>query len=163
MRPEIIMIAAVADNGVIGNNNSIPWYVKEDFKHFKEQTYGYPMIMGRSTFESLPKVLPGRKHIVLSSKTIREHINNVVFCSNKQQALDEIKDCDKVFICGGASIYELFEDVSTKIILSNIHCSPEGDTYFPILKYKWSVSKTTHIETEKLINMSITELYKNNE
>ena len=122
----ITMIAAVGKNLELGRNNDLIWRFKEDMKFFKEQTMGKPMVMGYNTFKSLPKVLPGRKHIVL--------------CFEKIDLGDKIIEYPEVMIIGGASIYKQMIEYSDKLILTEVDAeAKDADVYFPTFnKEEWN-------------------------
>jgi dihydrofolate reductase len=127
---QIIIIAAMAENGVIGKGNALPWSLKADMAHFKELTMGCPCIMGRKTWESLPKrPLPGRLNIVISRSLAAR--GAIVLPS----LLAAVRHCarrhKKIFICGGASIYRESLPLAHKIELTVIHRQYEGDAFFP--------------------------------
>ncbi|MEM5793207.1 MAG: dihydrofolate reductase [Candidatus Aenigmatarchaeota archaeon] len=136
---EIIIIAAVARNGVIGKDGKLPWHIPEDLEHFKRLTEGYPCIMGINTYHSLPiKPLPGRENIVLTSKDIK--IPGATVKHSLEEALEYCKDREKVFICGGGSVYRQAMELADTIELTLIDKDYEGDTYFPeIDKKKWKL------------------------
>jgi len=128
---EIIVIAAVAENNVIGNKGDIPWRISEDFQRFKKITLGYPCVMGDRTYESLPvRPLPERENIVLSLDPEYKAEGTTVF-HDWNEALAALKDREKVFICGGASIYRLGMKVASTLELTRVNQTPEGDTFFP--------------------------------
>lgn len=129
MTAEIIMILARSDNGVIGNDGKLPWHLPADLKHFKALTLGSPMIMGRKTFDSLPGLLPGRRHIVLTRNT-DWHAAGAEVVSNPDDAI-AIANSDKIFIIGGAQIYTIFADRAHKIALTEVHITAHGDTAMP--------------------------------
>lgn len=137
----LILIAAIGKNDELGKNNELIWYLKEDLKFFKNQTMGHDIIMGYQTFCSLPKVLPGRKHIVLTHREI-EFPEGVVSLHSKEEVLDYIcakrKDC---YVIGGASIYNQFIDEADKMYLTQIDAEEkEADAYFPKFeKEEWKV------------------------
>jgi dihydrofolate reductase len=139
---EIIIIAAISENGVIGKNNAIPWSIKEDLAHFKELTKGYPCLMGRKTWESLPKrPLPGRLNIIVSGSL--KDVNclqpdvtestDVKICSSLNDAIEYCAAYEKIFICGGASIYCEAIPLAHTMELTHIHRSYDGDTFFPLI------------------------------
>ena len=131
-KPEVIIIVATAKNRVIGINNTLPWHIREDLQHFKSLTKGYPIIMGRKTYESLPvKPLPHRENIVLSRNKNLD-MGDKVFPA-LTDALEYCKDREKVFVCGGASVYREALDLADTIELTLVHQIVEGDTYFPEL------------------------------
>ena len=130
-QPEIIIIVAVSENSVIGKYNSLPWRIKEDLIRFKKLTMGYPCLMGRKTYESLPiKPLPGRKNIVITTKpeTIHEDVEKY------SSIHDAIKNCskyEKLYICGGSSIYKITLNLASRIEMTKIHANYNGDVFFP--------------------------------
>lgn len=124
-RPEIVLIVARADNGVIGEDGHLPWHLPADLRRFKQLTTGAPMIMGRKTFESLPGLLAGRRHIVLTrDKDWAEDGAEVVHSIEKALAL---ANAPHVSVIGGAEIYRLFLPRADRIELTEVHLSPEGD------------------------------------
>lgn len=128
---EIIIIAAVAKNNVIGKDNKIPWYIKDDFKHFKELTTNHPIIMGKNTFLSLPiKPLPNRINIVLTTKDKDLSYPGVIIKHSLKEAIDSYKDQD-IYIIGGASIYKQSISLASKLEITRINKEYVGDTYFP--------------------------------
>lgn len=130
MSNEIVIIAAMAENRVIGKDGVMPWSIKEDMKHFTELTKGWPCIMGRKTWDSLfKKPLPGRLNVVIS-KTAANLPGAEIF-SSLEEAIDHCKNYEKIFIIGGESIYKQAMDKANKIELTLIHKTYEGDTFFP--------------------------------
>lgn len=136
--PEVVLVVARADNGVIGREGRLPWHLPDDLKRFKAITMGRPMVMGRRTFESLPGLLPGRRHIVLTrdpawtapgAETVRDMAS----------ALAVAGEVPEVTVIGGAEIYALFMDRADRIELTEVHRSPEGDTRMPPLGAGWRV------------------------
>jgi dihydrofolate reductase len=128
--PRIYLVAAVASNGVIGVDGRLPWHLPEDLKHFKKLTLGHPIIMGRKTWESLGKALPGRENIVVSSQPGYE-AQGAAVASSLGAALALCAGEPVAFVIGG---YRLFLDslpVATGIVLTEIQKDYEGDTYFP--------------------------------
>lgn len=130
-RPSIEIVVAKADNRVIGANGALPWRLPHDLRHFKIVTSGAPMIMGRKTFESLPGILPGRRHIVLT-KDGAWWRDGIDVAHSIEEALDLVQG-DRVSIIGGAEIYRQFLPMTDKIHLTEVHLEPEGDTLFPPL------------------------------
>lgn len=127
---EIIIIAAMAQNRVIGNNNRLPWHIPEELKLFKKTTMGCPMIMGRKTFESFPSPLPGRRHIVLSHSEDYQP-NGGEYASSMAKAIAMCGDAEKAFIIGGAEIFAEGFKVATTIALTLLEKDFEGDITFP--------------------------------
>jgi dihydrofolate reductase len=131
----LTLIAAVASNRVIGLNNQMPWHLPEDLQRFKQLTMNKPMIMGRKTFESLGRVLPGRPHIVISRNSAYElpaggqcHLANSL-----EQALEiaGTLGAAEAMVIGGEAIFSESLPVADRLLLTEIECAPEGDTWFP--------------------------------
>lgn len=135
----VVLIAAVAENMVIGKDGDIPWHYPEDFKHFKETTTGHPVIMGRTTYEGivagLGGPLPDRTNIVLSFEELDGLSDDVVNVHSIEEALDaaEATGADTVYVAGGGSVYEQFLDQgrADRLLITWIPEEPDGDTYFP--------------------------------
>lgn len=127
---ELAIIVARAKNGVIGVNNTLPWRLPEDLKHFKNTTLGHPIIMGRNTWESLGKALPGRRNIVVSRNPDYEATDAEVF-ESIDDAIDACSGSDKVFIIGGAQIYDEALIYVDKLIITEVDIEVDGDAYFP--------------------------------
>lgn len=124
--PEIILILARADNGVIGKDGNLPWHLPADLRHFKSLTQGKPMIMGRKTFDSLPGLLPGRRHIVLTRDKEWE-AEGAEVAGSIAEAL-KIANAPHITVIGGAEIYKLFLPKADRIALTEVHIDAEGDT-----------------------------------
>lgn len=139
-KTEIIMILAMADNGIIGDNGKLPWHLPADLKHFKTVTKNAPMIMGRKTFDSLPGLLPGRRHIVLT-RDPNWTAQGAEKASNVQDAI-QLADAPKIYIIGGAQIYDLFENHADRIILTRVHINAQGDTM--MREFAPSIWQETH-------------------
>ncbi len=126
------LIAAVAENGVIGAGKDIPWRLPEDWKRFKSTTMGHHLLMGRKTWESIGKPLPGRTTVVIS-RGRPELPAGVHLASSLDQAIEigaEAAD-DEVFVAGGSGIYRLALPRADRLYLTRVHASIEGDTFFP--------------------------------
>ena len=128
-KTEIVLVLARADNGVIGRDNALPWHLPADLKHFKEITSGKPMIMGRRTFESLPGLLPGRRHIVLT-RDLGWSAAGAEVAHDLAGALGLV-DEEAVSVIGGAEIFDLFLDWADKIELTEVHAEVAGDAMVP--------------------------------
>lgn len=129
MKPEIVFVLARARNGVIGRDGGLPWHLPADFKHFKATTLGAPMLMGRKTFESLPGLLPGRRHIVLT----RDPDWQADGAEIVRSADDAITTAgsDRLSVIGGAEIYALMLPYADRIELTEVDAEPAGDTAVP--------------------------------
>jgi len=139
---EMEMIVACTKTGVIGNNNTIPWHIPEDLKHFKKLTEHNILVMGRKTYESLP-LLKNRKFVVITNNS--EYCKDVVV-ANMETVLHKLNKLQKeewdngrkgkIFIIGGGEIYNLFFDLCSKVHLTIVNKNIAGDTYFPLYKIK---------------------------
>lgn len=154
------IIVAHSKNNIIGKDNKIPWYIPDDLKRFKEITTGKTIIMGRKTFQSLPCVLPNRKHIILTeNKDFIFNDSNVEICTDINEIIEKYQTSDEeVFIIGGGEIYSKFLDLSTKLFITEIDINLDGDSFFPKLDIsKWSLV----FESDKNIFNDMTYTYKN--
>lgn len=124
--PEIFLILARADNGVIGKDGDMPWHLPVDLRRFKSLTSGKPMIMGRKTFDSLPGLLPGRRHIVLT-RDRNWQSDGAEVAYSVEEAL-KIANAPHIAIIGGAEVYNLFLEKADRIELTEVHIKPDGDT-----------------------------------
>ncbi len=140
---EKIIIAATSQNGVIGNSGKIPWHSSEEFKHFKQTTMSFPIIMGRKTFESIGKPLPGRLNIIISRNPNLSHeSSNIKIFQSLEKSLNycETESYKKAFIIGGGEIYKRSIDLADKMIISKMNLNVEGDTHFPEINCKiWKI------------------------
>jgi dihydrofolate reductase len=129
--PRIVLVVARAANGAIGKDGSLPWRLPTDLKHFKAVTMGAPMVMGRRTFESLPRLLAGRRHIVLTrDRAWRAEGAEVVHSAEEAVA---IAGTERISVIGGAEIFELFLPLASEVELTEVHSEPEADTFMPAL------------------------------
>jgi len=156
VKMEVILIAAMAKNRVIGKNNRLPWSIPEDLKHFRATTAGHPVIMGRKTFESVgARPLPKRLNIVLSRSMTTPHDAHFTVCDNLQSAINIAKRADeKIFIIGGSKIYQeaIEGGIGTKIILSELKKEYEGDTFFPDFDKKiWKETSRDEFEEFNIV------------
>lgn len=145
---KIIIIAAVSKNGVIGKNGTIPWHSKAELQHFKKTTMGFPIIMGRKTWESIGRALPGRLNIVLTSKEFKSDSENLIYIDSLEKALElcESKKYDKCFIIGGSQIYKTAMESADEMIITRMPFEIEGDSYFPVIGGEWNLIGTTKLE-----------------
>ena len=126
---KIILVLARADNGVIGRDGDLPWRLPADLKHFKAITAGHPMLMGRKTFDSLPGLLPGRRHIVLTrDRTWRAEGGEVAHDVDGAIALAQAAS---LMVIGGAEIYRQVLPIADRIELTEVHLDAEGNTSIP--------------------------------
>ena len=125
----ISLIAAMDKNRLIGRANGLPWHLPADFKHFKEITMAKPVVMGRKTFESIGKALPGRKNIVISRSGFKA--DGVVGVDSIESALQAAANAEEVMVIGGASFYEQMIDKADRMYLTHVDAECEGDAWFP--------------------------------
>lgn len=145
----LVLIAAVAANGVIGDDDDMPWHYSEDLRRFKETTMDHPVVMGRTTYESIANriggPLPGRANVVMSRSTpgLPE---DVVLVHSVEEAMAEVENMDDIaFITGGATVYEQFLPHADEMLLTEIHEEYDGDTYFP----EWNPEEWTEVERDE--------------
>ena len=144
MNPEIVLIYARAANGAIGKDGDLPWRLPADLKRFKALTMGpkgtgLPMVMGRKTFESLPGLLPGRRHIVLSQRA-GFAAEGAEVAGSVEEALAlaaQGNETGEVAVIGGAAVYGLFMPLADRVELTQIHADYPGDTFMPELGPEW--------------------------
>jgi dihydrofolate reductase len=137
-RPDIVIIVAVAENGVIGHNNTIPWKQKADQQRLKALTMGKPIVMGRKTFESLRRPLPGRTNIVITRDAAYRAPGAVVTTSFEDAVVIARADAlrraaTEIMIIGGVDIYIRALPVTDRLEITEVHARPEGDTHFPAI------------------------------
>lgn len=126
----VSIIAAMDRNRLIGNKNQLPWHLPADFAHFKAVTMGKPIIMGRKTFESIGKPLPGRENIVLS-RNPATCFEGALCVSSLEEAIKRLPDVEEVMVIGGSSIYEMLMPSIDRMYLTYVDAAFEGDAWFP--------------------------------
>jgi dihydrofolate reductase len=148
----ISLVVAAATNNAIGKEGVMPWHLPNDMKHFKNVTWGMPVIMGRKTFESLGKSLPGRKNIVITRQDGWK-AENAVVVKSLEDALFVAGQTDaiEVMVIGGGEIYKAYFEKAKRIYLTRVDASPEADTFFPAIDNKqWQLmSQRNHEADEK--------------
>jgi dihydrofolate reductase len=134
MSLEIAFVVAMTRTGVMGKNNALPWHLPEDLKHFKKVTMGNPIVMGRKTYESIGRPLPGRRNIVLSRQTDLDYAGVEVFASFAEALAELQKDANirEIDIIGGAEIFKQTINYATKLHITWIDKDFEGDVVFPV-------------------------------
>lgn len=146
----ITLIAAAAENNALGKDNDLLWHLPNDFKRFKEITSGHHIIMGRKTFESFPKPLPNRTHIIITRQ--KEYlVENCIVVHSLEEAIAIAPKNEEVFIIGGAQIYEQSIPLADKIDLTRVHTSLDADAFFPEFDTsEWNlVFSEKHFKDEK--------------
>ena len=142
----ISIIVAIAQNGTIGDKNSLLWHIKEDMRFFRTTTSGHPVIMGRKTFESLgSKPLPKRKNIVITRSDVE--FEDAFVAHSLEEAIALAEGDEEIFIMGGAQIYKQALDVADRMYITRVERDYEGDTSFPEIDYsKWTLVKEERFE-----------------
>lgn len=152
MQKTITIIAAVAENNALGKNNDLLWHLPDDFKRFKQLTTGHKIIMGRKTFESFPKPLPNRSHIIITKdKNYTPGFPDCIVVHSMEDALQLVENEPLSFVIGGGEIYRLGMEFAHKIELTRVHETFEADTFFPnIDETIWKlVSEEYHPKDER--------------
>jgi dihydrofolate reductase len=143
----VVLVAAVAENGVIGADGGMPWHYPADLRHFKELTMGHPVVMGRRTYESIADrlggPLPGRTNVVLSRRDALALPEGAVHASGVEAALEVAADAladgrEDVFVVGGGTVYEQFLDRAEELRITEVPETPDGDTRFPEIGDEWT-------------------------
>ncbi|MFC6717466.1 dihydrofolate reductase [Natrialbaceae archaeon GCM10025810] len=157
---ELVAIVAVAENGVIGRDGEMPWHLPEDLAHFKETTTDHPVIMGRVTYEgileTLGEPLPGRTTVVLTSRDLEppesgaERVRAANGLEEALEAAERAADerhggADRIFVAGGATVYEQFLPALDRLVVTEIRDEPEGDTRFP----EWDRDEWTEVSRDE--------------
>lgn len=132
----ISLIVAVSDNGVIGRDGDLPWRQPDDLRRFKAVTMGKPIVMGRKTWESIGRPLPGRQNIVVTRQTGLT-LEGADVVASADAAVAAAAGADEVMIIGGSEIYALFLPLADRVYLTRVHAEVEGDAYFPDLDDAW--------------------------
>jgi dihydrofolate reductase len=137
----ISILVAIADNNVIGKDNKLVWNLPADLRLFKNLTMGHTIVMGRKTFDSIGKPLPGRKSIIITRQKDYK-VEGCVVVNSLEEAMQKIENEDEVFIIGGAQIFELAMELADRVYLTKIDNAFEGDTFFPeIHSDQWVLTK----------------------
>lgn len=151
------IIVAKANNDVIGGDNKLLWHISEDLKRFKDITSGHTIIMGRKTFESLPKVLPNRHHIIITrDKNFKVDSEAVTIINDISDVISKFKDTEEeVFILGGGEIYKTLMPYTKKLYLTRVYKDFEGDTTFPSINYdEWKIINQSEINVNPKDNLN---------
>jgi dihydrofolate reductase len=148
---ELILIAAAGESNELGRDGELPWHLPDDFKYFKERTTGYPMIMGRKTFDTFPRPLPNRRHIIITrDRDYRVKHPDCLVVYSLQEALSEVSGEEKAFVIGGGEIYRQALPHATAVELTRVHGRFEADTYFPELNPgEWQLVRSEYHPKDK--------------
>ena len=145
----IAIIAAIADNGVIGRDNGLPWRLSDDLRRFKALTIGHPVIMGRLTYESMGRPLPRRHNIVLSG-TPGFAAAGVEVCRGLGIALAAVADAEIAFILGGRRLFDEALTLADRLYVTRVHADVDGDVYFPELTLgQWRLERSARHEADE--------------
>ena len=158
---EKYIIAAVAENGAIGKDNGLLWHLPEDLKYFKEVTMGCPVIMGRRTYESIGRALPGRRNIVVSRTLQTQEDGPVTVARSLDEAFtlaERDGGQDRCFVIGGAQIYEEAIPMVDRLRITRIHAAvPDADRFFPAIdKSAWSLESASELHTDPKTGITFT-------
>lgn len=149
---KISLVAAMANNRVIGRDNKMPWHIPSELKYFKKITMGKPIVMGRKTFESLGRPLPGRKNIIVSHtpKSPQASAHQVVWVSGVKQAIAAAGPVDELMVIGGGKIYQAFLPYADRLYVTEIDLEVSGDTYFPDYQslFDWQQIESQQVTAE---------------
>lgn len=146
----IILIAAIAENNALGKNNDLLWHLPKDFKRFKEITSGHHIIMGRKTFESFPKPLPNRTHVIITRQ--KDYAcEGCIVVQDLEKALDVCPKNEDIFVIGGGEIYSQSIHLADQLDITRVHHSFEADVFFPEIDPEiWELTtEEVHLKDEK--------------
>jgi len=140
------MVVATANNRVIGKDNDMPWHLPADLAYFKKVTLGKPVVMGRKTFESIGRPLPGRRNIVIS-RDEQYSANGVDTVTSVEQALSLVKDVEEIMVIGGGAIYKHCLPAANRLYITHIDAEIDGDTRFP----EYNLEHWTKVSSERRV------------
>jgi dihydrofolate reductase len=161
---KLALIAAVSDNGVIGNNNTLPWHLPEDLQYFKQRTIGKAILMGRKTYQSIGKPLPNRDNIILTNN---KHFNSkrfkapctLVHSIEQAKTIAQAKGHSELMVIGGAQLYELTLAQADILYLTYVHQEVQGDTFFPPVDLaQWTIERQPRMTSKTGIDYSFAVL-----
>jgi dihydrofolate reductase len=146
---KISLVVAMTRNHVIGRDNGLPWRLPADLKHFKATTLGKPVLMGRKTFDSIGKPLPGRTNLVLTRDT-GWNADGIVVVHSLDEALERVRDAEEVAGIGGAEVFRLLLPMATRIHLTWVEADIPGDTWFPPLEpAQWQETHSRRVQADE--------------
>ncbi len=151
---KLSVIVAVAENGIIGHDGDLPWHLSADLRRFKRLTTGHPILMGRKTWESIGRPLPGRTSVVISRQPDYETgYPEVLLAANLDEALARARNVEEntgeAFLIGGARIYEMALPRADRLLLTRVHANPEGDVSFPQVNWdEWQLIEEKRAEAD---------------
>ncbi len=145
------LLLAASENNVIGKDNKLPWHLPNDLKYFKNLTWGLPILMGRKTFDSIGKPLPGRKSIVITRDRNWQH-EGVIVVHSIEEAMKKAEEsgAKEIFVIGGAEIFNTSLPMANRIYLTRIHHKVDGDVFFPeIAEKEWDLTSSRYCEADE--------------
>lgn len=148
---KLSIIVAIAQDGVIGVNNTLPWHLPEDLKRFKALTMGHHIVMGRKTYDSLGRLLPGRTTVIVT-RNQNYHVEGALIAHSLPEALSKCTDDDEVFLIGGAELYQTGLALADKLYITEIDLEVEGDAHFPPIPHSefQEVAREAHVSEKGL-------------
>lgn len=155
------MIVAVANNGVIGINNTLPWHLPEDLKRFRALTMGHHIIMGRKTYESLGRLLPGRTSVIVTRNHAYQ-VDGAIVVNNLQDAMQYCANDDELFLIGGAQLYQEGLKLVNKLYITKVNLEVDGDAFLPEMDFNaWTlIEKKDHLSASGLSYSDLVYLRK---
>ncbi len=155
------LIVAMANNRVIGINNTLPWHLPEDLKRFRALTMGHHIIMGRKTYESLGRLLPGRTTVIVTRNKSYK-VEGALIANSLEAAIALCKDDDEPFLIGGAELYQVGLKLATRLYITQVHAAFEGDAFFADVDLNhWQLSeKKDHVSASGLEYSDLIYLHK---
>jgi dihydrofolate reductase len=147
----ISLVVAASTNNCIGKNNQLPWHLPNDLKFFKNTTWGMPVVMGRKTFESVNKILPGRFNIVITRQQDWK-ADGVIVASDLDDAFKRsaATNCKETFIIGGGDIFRQSMEMADRIYMTRVHTDLDGDTFFPVIdENKWQLTSNQDFKADE--------------
>lgn len=151
-RPTIAMIVAASENNAIGKDNQLLWHLPNDLKFFKNTTWGFPCIMGRKSFESVGKALPGRTNIVVTRRQDWKAADTITVASIEEGVQQAITATNSklIFITGGGEIYKQSMDITDIIYMTRVHATLDGDAFFPVIdEAKWKLISNEDFDADE--------------
>ena len=147
----LTLIAAASENNALGKDNDLVWHLPDDFKRFKALTSGHYIVMGRKTFESFPKPLPNRTHVIITRQKDYTVPEGCIVANSLKNAIELCPESEEIFIIGGGQIYKQSIEIADKIELTRVHTTVEADTFFPEIDLsRWKiVFEEFHSKDEK--------------
>lgn len=154
----LTLIAAAGENNELGKDKDLVWHLPDDFKRFKQLTTGHHIIMGRKTFETFPKTLPRRTHVVVTRKDNYKK-EGIVVVHSLERAVELSKEDPQPFVIGGGEIYKLAMDIADRIEITRVHGTFDADTFFPEIDLeKWDLIAEEYHEKDERHNYAFTYL-----